>query len=70
MISVLMPVHNGAAYIAEAARSLGEQTFADWDAFWAFATQPESQAMNDDMASFLDAGKLQVTVTSDPVVVV
>jgi len=46
------------------------QTFADWDAFWAFATQPESQAMNDDMASFLDVSKLAVTVTSDAVVVV
>jgi hypothetical protein len=46
------------------------QTFADWDSFWAMATQPESQKMNDDMANFLDATKLQVTVTSDPVVVV
>ncbi|QYG92564.1 EthD domain-containing protein [Iamia sp. SCSIO 61187] len=46
------------------------QTFADWDAFWAFATQPESQRMNDDMANFLDADRLQVTVTADPVVVV
>ena len=46
------------------------QTFADWDAFWAFATQPESAAMNADMASFLDADRLQVTVTADPVVVV
>ena len=46
------------------------QTFADWDAFWALATQPESKAMNDDMANFLDVAKLQVTVTSDAVVVV
>jgi uncharacterized protein (TIGR02118 family) len=46
------------------------QTFADWDAFRAFATQPESQRMNDDMANFLDASQLSVTVTSEPVVVV
>lgn len=46
------------------------QTFRDWEAFWAFATQPESAAMNADMANFLDVAKLQVTVTADPVVVI
>lgn len=46
------------------------QAFADWSAFWAFATGPSSQAMNDDMASFLDVSRLHVTVTADPVVVV
>ncbi|HYI62996.1 MAG TPA: EthD domain-containing protein [Acidimicrobiales bacterium] len=46
------------------------QTFVDWDAFRAFATQPESWAMNDDMATFLDVARLRVSVTEDPVVVV
>jgi hypothetical protein len=31
MISVLLPVHNGAAYIAEAVGSLNEQTYNDWE---------------------------------------
>lgn len=46
------------------------QTFADWEAFWAFATQPESTRMNDDMANFLDVTKLAVTITADPVQVI
>ncbi len=46
------------------------QTFADWSAFVAFATGPDSHLMNDDMASFLDVDRLQVTVTEDPVTVV
>jgi uncharacterized protein (TIGR02118 family) len=46
------------------------QTFPDWEAFWAFATQPEAAAMNADMVNFLDVDRLQVTVTSDPVAVV
>lgn len=46
------------------------QTFTDWDAFWAFATQPESQAMNEDMTNFLDLTRLHVTVTADAVEVI
>ena len=46
------------------------QTFADWKDFVAFATGPDSHLMNDDMASFLDVERLQVTVTEDPVAVV
>lgn len=45
------------------------QTFAHWEAFHAFATQPESRAMNEDMARFLDVARLQVIVTEDPVAV-
>ena len=46
------------------------QTFADWDAFVRFAAQAASDAMNADMANFLDVDRLRVTVTSDPVTVV
>lgn len=46
------------------------QTFADWDAFMAFATGPDAHLMNDDMASFLDVDALRVTVTEEPVTVV
>ena len=46
------------------------QTFADWASFWAFATQPESQRMNDDMANFLDTSKLSATISADPVQVI
>lgn len=46
------------------------QTFEDWDTFARFATQAASEAMNADMANFLDVTRLQVTVTSDPVTVI
>ncbi|MGI8937692.1 MAG: EthD domain-containing protein [Iamia sp.] len=46
------------------------QTFADWDAFLAFASGPDAHLMNDDMASFLDVEGLRVTLTEDPVAVI
>jgi uncharacterized protein (TIGR02118 family) len=46
------------------------QRFASWDAFLAMLSEPGAQAMNDDMANFLDVHRLTVAFTTTPVPVV
>lgn len=46
------------------------QRFASWDEFHAFVAEPDARRMDADMGNFLDVGKLCVSVTADPVVVV
>jgi uncharacterized protein (TIGR02118 family) len=46
------------------------QRFASWDVFMAFLAEPGAKAMNDDMANFLDIGRLTVSFTAAPVEVV
>jgi hypothetical protein len=46
------------------------QRFASWETFLAFLAEPGAEAMNADMANFLDVDRLAISFTAAPVTVV